>query len=207
MTFPIVNNHTPDSPLILKWFASAILKLGGWKLGGELPDTKKFIIAGGPHTTNQDGFMMALAMWSLRLKLSWIGKKELFKGPFSWLLKKVGGVPIDRQRSANVVQQVADQFKASERMVLVISPEGTRKKTDHWKTGFYWMAYDGEVPIMPARINYVNKTIELGPPFHPSGDIENEMQVIWDYLGKGVGKNPELMSDMRLRPSALKRKE
>jgi 1-acyl-sn-glycerol-3-phosphate acyltransferase len=124
-----------------------------------------------------------------------------------WLLgpivKALGGVSIDRRASFNAVEQAVQKFKERDDIWLVVAPEGTRRKTDHWKTGFYWIAHDAGVPIMMATVDYESKVIHLIEPLlYPTGDLEADMEKIWAEYRIARGRHPERAGDMRLRPSA-----
>jgi 1-acyl-sn-glycerol-3-phosphate acyltransferase len=192
----------PDVNIVLHLLARLYFWLAGWQVIGHVPDLPKFIVAGGPHTSNMDGFHLILASWHLRVRLEWMVKIELTRGPLGWLVRALGGMPVDRSASSNTVDQIAEQIKQRERVVLVIAPEGTRKKLDHWKTGFYWIAHEAEVPLLLAVMDYSRKAIDVSAPLlYPSGDIESDMERIWGVYAGAGGRFPENVNDRRLRPS------
>lgn len=180
--------------------SNLLLKLIGWRAVGEVPKEKKYVMIGYPHTSNWDTLIGLLVFRSLGVHLHWLGKQSLFKGPVGWLLKKTGGVPINRQSSQNFVQQSREIFDRFEHFVLTLSPEGTRKKTDFWRTGFYYIALAAKVPIALAFLDYPKKTGGFGPLLWPSGDIEADMATIRAFYRDIHGKYPEKEGVIRIRP-------
>lgn len=177
---------------ILKYFLKAIgwlyLKCAGWKIEGSPPSPKKYVILGVPHTSNWD-FPLGIAFACIMgINLRWIGKIELFKGLarpfFLWL----GGIPVDRNKKENVVEQTVQRFKAADEFVLVIAPEGTRKKVARWKSGFYYIALGAGVPILPAYVDNKNKVIGFGPFFDPTGNYESDLKSIQDFYVSRIGE-------------------
>lgn len=167
-------------------------RLAGWKIKGDVPrDQKKFIIAAAPHSSNLD-FLIGLAVRSiLRFKSNFLGKEELFRPPFGWLFRKLGGFPVDRSGRHGLVEQVVKLCHENERFVLAIAPEGTRKMVNNWKSGFYHMAYAAKIPIVFCSIDYPSKTVEFFAPFHPSGDFVRDAPVIAEFFrGKQGLKRP-----------------
>lgn len=180
--------------------AKIILRLMGWKTKGQVPPYPKYVMIGYPHTSNWDAFVGLVVFKSMGVHLKWLAKKSLFKWPLSWILKWAGAVPIQREKSQNLVQKVKEIFNNSEQFVLTLSPEGTRKKTDYWRTGFYYMALEAGVPIALSFLDYPNKTGGFGPVLWPSGDIEKDMETIREFY-KGIhGKFPEQEGAIRIKP-------
>jgi len=170
------------------------LRLQGWTIQDEFPyHLKKCVIAVGPHTSAWD-FVVGLAVRSnLRLyHLNFLGKAELFHGRFGFFFRKMGGFPVDRFSNNNVVDQVVAKFNASESFVLALSPEGTRKKVDKLRTGFYHIAYKAGVPIVLAGLDFGRKQIRFSKPFMPTGNIENDLEYIIHYFANLDGKIPSL---------------
>jgi 1-acyl-sn-glycerol-3-phosphate acyltransferase len=180
--------------------AHLILRVGGWRLYGQLPDVPKMVLAAAFHTTNWDGFWMLVTAFAFGLRPMWMVKIEWVRGPLGWLVKLFGGLGIDRSHSRDSVQQAVDLIHERERIVLVISPEGTRRHTDHWKTGLYWIAYNANVPIVCGFLDYKHKRLGIGPVLIPSGDIDADMETLWAFYRNTNARHPEKVSDMRLRP-------
>lgn len=164
----------------------------GWKAKGGVPkDVTKAIFLIAPHTSNWDFYIGRLYCWINRIPIKLLIKKEAFKGPLGSLLKKAGGIPVDRSRATSKVVQVANMFKEYDPMLLGITPEGTRKLTKHWKMGFYHIAIHAKVPLLLSYIDYEKKVAGVGPPFYPTGDIEKDLKEIEDFYRGIKGKHPE----------------
>ena len=185
---------------MLQFLASALLKLFGWDAVQGLPKFKKYVLIGAPHTSNWDFVVAMLAALAIGLRFKWLGKHTLFKNPFEPLLKFFGGIPVDRRVHSSVIEKMTEMFNNSERLVLAITPEGTRSKTKYWRSGFYHIALNSKVPIAFAFLDYENKKIGIGDHFIPSGDINADMQIIRKYYIGIKGKNPEKQGEIRIRP-------
>lgn len=165
--------------------AIIILRLLGWEVVGSAPSEPKYVMIGYPHTSNWDVFYGLLIFTALGVRLQWVGKHTLFSGPFGRLIRKLGGIPVNRSRSQNFVQTVIDLFDKMERLVLVLSPEATRNKSNFWRSGFYHIASGAHVPVALAFLDYKNKTGGFGPKFYPSGDMDKDIQICRDFF-KGI---------------------
>ncbi|RME10246.1 MAG: glycerol acyltransferase [Ardenticatenia bacterium] len=182
--------------------AQRIFQALGWRVEGTLPNEPKFVIAAAPHTSNWDGVLLLLAATSLGVRLNWIGKHTLFRPPIGWFMRRLGGIPVDRRKRQNLVDQVAAAFAKRTHMILVIATEATRKEVPYWRSGFYYIALKAGVPILLAGPDYPTKRIVLGPLIWPSGDIDADMEKIAAWFNaqglRGVKGKP--MSPVRLRP-------
>ena len=167
----------------------AYLKLTGWRMQGDWPAIDKMVLVAAPHTSNWDGLQMLVAAGYYRIRLRWMGKKSLTTGPFGWIIKAFGCVPIDRSQSNDVVKTMADAIGASRTMVLAIPPDGTRSRVDEWKSGFYHIAVAANVPIVLSVLDYKSKTMSIAGVVHPSGDYEADLPVIRSYYANAVGKH------------------
>ncbi len=136
----------------------------------------------------------------LGMKASWIGKHTLFRPPFGFLFRALGGIPIDRTKPQGLVDQVVEQLERHDRLALIIAPEGTRKKTAYWKSGFYHIAVKADLPIVLASVDYVDKRAVFAPPFRPSGNIESDFEMIRRFYKGKRGKYPEKTGEIRVRP-------
>ena len=184
-----------------RWFANMLLKLFGWRTVGEMPDVPKGVLVVAPHTSNWDfPVMLALAV-ALGIKATWMGKHTLFRPPFGWLMRRLGGLPINRTARHNVVDQAVASFRSHDRLILAVLPEGTRKRTDYWKSGFYHIANGAQVPFILGFADYKRKVGGIGPVFMPSGDIEADMAVMRDFYTGMVGKRPEEFGEVRVKPT------
>ncbi|HHJ36541.1 MAG TPA: glycerol acyltransferase [Gammaproteobacteria bacterium] len=184
---------------MLKYFSKTILKLAGWQLKINTPEENKFILIGAPHTSNWDFPLALLTFWTLDLRIHWVAKKQMFRGPLHYLFTALGGIPVDRSASNGFISQIADRFDRAERMVLTIAPEGTRSKTEYWKSGFYHIALAAEVPICLGYIDYRTRTLGFHQLMHPSGDIEADMKIIADFYQDIEGKYPGEQGPVRIR--------
>ena len=144
-------NYLPPNPLI-EWVGRNALKLMGWRIEGELPRLDKFVAIGAHHTSNWDFVIFIALKFVLRLNARWFGKHSIFRWPFGGLMRSWGGIPIQRHLSLNMVEQAIQGFRDNREFILVLSPEGTRKKVERWKMGFYHIALGAGVPIVPGAI-------------------------------------------------------
>ncbi len=183
-TTPLVNTA-------LRAGSRAFLRLNGWTVQGELPaNTPKCVLIAAPHTSNWDLPYTLMVAYSLRLNIYWMGKQSLFRWPFGALMRWLGGLAVDRSKSANLVSASAAALVAADGCLqLVVPPEGTRGKTRHWKTGFYFIALEAKVPIVLAFMDYKRKVSGLGPVFLPTGDIEADMAEIKRFYAGIKGRN------------------
>ena len=161
----------------------------GWKLVGDFPKhLKKYVVIAAPHTSWKDFPIAILARNSSGEKVNFIGKNSLFKGPFGFIFRSLGGTPVDRSQSSNMVDAIVQIFENKKEFRLGISPEGTRKKVAAWKTGFYYIALEAKVPIIPASMDYKTKTVTIGKPLHPTGAIESDIKILKEFFKGSVGK-------------------
>ena len=159
--------------------ARAMMRALGWRIVGEIPDEPKILLVGGPHTSNWDYLFTMLTTYSLGCDLHYVGKKSLFDNP---PMRFLGGVPLDRGTSDGFVEQMVEEFNKRDTFVLAIMPEGTRGKTDKWRSGFYYIAEGAGVPMTLVIFDYGNKLMHLGPTFWPSGDYEADLAKIQAYF-------------------------
>lgn len=174
--------------------ALGILGIIGWRISGELPNAPKLMLVGAPHTSNWDMFFSMVAVFALGLRLSFMAKHTIFRWPFGRLSRWLGGIPVDRRASHGLVGQMVAQFQQREKFVLAVLPEGTRSKTKGWKTGFYHIAWEAQVPMAMVMFDYGRKRINFGPTFQPTGDLEADLPKIQALFNGVVGKNPHLAS-------------
>ena len=176
-----------------------ILKKLGWTFQVDLPDINKFVAIAAPHTSNWDFPLGILAAKAIKLKIRWMGKHSMFRWPFGWFFRAIGGTSIHRNGGQNYIQQMTDLFNRSEQLVLALAPEGTRSKTDHWKTGFHAIARAAKVPVVMAYLDYGKKQVGIGGMFYASDDIEADFNLIREYYKNKRGKNPEKESLIQVR--------
>jgi len=177
---------------LLRWFGRLGMRvLGGWQIHGELPSVKKAIIPVAPHTSNWDFFVGVFVMFALGLKLSFLGKHTIFRFPVNGLLRKLGGIPVDRSAAGGVVGQMVEQFKQREQLILALAPEGTRKKVSEWKTGFLHIAEQAQIPVIPVSFDFSRRVVDIMPPMMISGDIDQALLAVKQAVSHAQGKNPE----------------
>ena len=160
----------------------------GWRIEGEIPDLRKFVIAVAPHTSNWDFVVGAAAMFALDLRLTFIGKHTLFRGPFAPVLRWMGGIPVDRSAPHGMVGDSVRAFAEVERRVLAIAPQGTRKPVPRFKSGFLHIARGAGVPILLAALDYGARVVRLGPSFEVAEDIEAERARVEAFFAPVKGK-------------------
>src|SRR5499426_3596018 len=183
-----------DTPVIsplMRGLAFSFMKAFGWGLEGRLPDVNKLVVIAAPHTSNWDLPILLSLAFALKAKACWLGKHTLFRWPYGFLFRWMGGLPVYRSASQNVVAQSVEMFRNSEKLILTIPPEGTRSKVSHWKTGFYYIALGAEVPISLGFIDYKRKVSGVGPTIYPTGDIEADMEAIRNFYANVTAKYPE----------------
>jgi 1-acyl-sn-glycerol-3-phosphate acyltransferase len=166
-----------------------LLRAAGWHLAGEFPDRAKLVMIAAPHSSWWDGIWGLLFRSALGADISFMAKRELFKGPLGWLLRRAGGIPIERDTANGVVRQMTARFAASDALWLGIAPEGTRKRVDKWKHGFWHIARAAGVPILPIYFDYPTRTIGLGPLFETSGDVEHDVAALRAFYAPFRGKH------------------
>ncbi len=181
--------NTPIIKEILWLLSKVFLRLSGWKVRGQLPQEKKFVMIAAPHTSNWDLPFMLTICFALKARPYWMGKEQIFKPPFRGLMKWMGGIPIDRSKTNNVVEYTAEVMKSSEEIIITVPPEGTRSKVKYWKTGFYHISNLAQVPIVLGFLDYEKKIGGIGGVIYPTGDIDKDMLKIKAFYGTVRGKN------------------
>lgn len=176
----------------MKLFAQFILKITGWKIiGGIPPDITKCVVMMAPHTSMWDFIWGRLAYWAMGVKAKFLIKKELFGSLIGPVLKWMGGIPIDRSKSSNTVDTIADLFNNYDSLFLTITPEGTRKLNTEWKKGFYYIALKAQVPLAFGYLDYPKKEGGIGKLFTPTGDFNKDFKDVEDFYRGHEGKHPE----------------
>ena len=177
-------------PKPIRWLGKLLMKTTGWKTIGNFPTDQRVVMVAGPHTSNWD-FVLAMSLiLSLDVNIHWVGKHSIFKRGFRRLLRKMGGIPVNRanpEALKNEIHNITERFKG---FIIAISPEGTRKKVDRLKSGFLRIANETNSKIMMVGVDFSNKTIELGDFFSPSGDVEKDLKFIKEYFANFTGKHP-----------------
>lgn len=164
----------------------------GWKIVGiENAAVKKCVLMVMPHTSNHDFYLGIFTRGISGLEMNWVGKKELFKFPFGYYFRNVGGEPLDRSGGLNKVDSISAIFDRKEVFRLAVAPEGTRKKVKEIKTGFYFIALKAKVPIVPVAFDWGKKEVNLGEPFYPTGNYDADIEILKKHYDGVLGKIPE----------------
>jgi 1-acyl-sn-glycerol-3-phosphate acyltransferase len=170
----------------------AVLRLCGWSLTGEFPDVPKLVLIAAPHSSWWDGVWGLLIKAAIGADVHFMAKQELFRGPLGGLLRRLGGMAIDRGAAKGVVEQMIDQFRQRERLWLGIAPEGTRKPVARWKHGFWHIARGAGVPVFPVAFHYPDKTIQLGPLFDTTADVAADLARLRAWYAPFRGKHRDV---------------
>ncbi|MFN7121506.1 MAG: lysophospholipid acyltransferase family protein [Hydrogenophaga sp.] len=183
-TTPVVNT-------LLRAFSIGFLKLTGWRVEGALPaHAARSVLIAAPHTSNWDLPYTLMVAFALRLNIRWMGKQSIFRAPFGSVMRWLGGISVNREQSTNLVAASARAIREADGpLQLIVPPEGTRSKTRYWKTGFYYIAREAQVPIVMAYMDYERKVSGLGPLFEPTGDVDADMAAIKAFYAPFKGKN------------------
>jgi len=168
------------------------LKITGWKIVGQLPSAKKYICAIAPHTSNWDVVYGMAARSILRIKdAKFLGKSQLFKAPYGWFFRMIGGIPVYRDAKHDMVEQVSNIINNSPAFILAIAPEGTRKKVTKLRTGFWYIAKSTSIPVVPVGLDYKKKEVVIGEAIYAT-DLEKDIHILWSFYSGIHGRNPEL---------------
>ena len=171
----------------------------GWKLVGDFPkDIKKYIVIGAPHTSWKDFPIAVLARAVSGVSVNFIGKAALFKPPFGFIFKWLGGAPVDRTKSNNLVDATIAVFDKKEKFRLALSPEGTREWTEKWKTGFYYIAKGAKIPIVMFAFDFKNKHIVVAKPYFTTDDMEADFNHFLEFYKDIVPDKPKLFNNKNL---------
>ena len=186
---------------IKSWIGSFVLWVIRWKAASPRPPLDKYVLVCVPHTSNWD-FVFFLALgWKLKIKASWVGKKSLFKFPFGWFMRAVGGIAIDRSNPTGLVDTLAERFATVDTLCLAVPPSGTRSKGEYWKSGFLRIAKAADVPVVFGFLDFTKKEGGFMEPLTITGDTKTDMdaiRAIYKDVHK-MAKFPENVSNIRLR--------
>ena len=173
----------------VRWLGRTVLRLGGWRVVGPIPDLRKAVVIAAPHSSNWDGLWGLAAKMALGIEARILGKDKLFWWPLGTVLRRLGVVPLDRSSPQGTVGQAVAMIQGSERIWFALAPEGTRKPVKEWKSGFIRIARMAQVPIVPAYFHYPDKVIGFGAPFHTSGDDAADMAAVRRWYRPWIGRN------------------
>jgi 1-acyl-sn-glycerol-3-phosphate acyltransferase len=163
----------------------------GWRVEGEIPDLPKLVMAVAPHTSNWDFLTGLWVKLALRIGARFVAKHTLFFWPLGPVMRWLGGLPVDRAAAAGFVDETARMVRDAAAFVLVVAPEGTRRRALKWKSGFYRIAVDAAVPILLAGFDYPRKVVFFGPLFQPTGDYEKDLAAIRSHFRAQMALVPE----------------
>lgn len=184
---------------VLKRIMRGVLRLIRWKIVGEIPPHRKMVIIGAPHTSNWDFPLAMVVAPALGLRIRWLGKHTLFRWPYAWFFRLLGGIPVDRTRAQGIIESSRQAFDEADDLILVIAPEGTRSRRDHWKSGFYRIAHAAGVPVVLVGIDGRNKTVVIGPHEVPGEDPRAYMDGLRAFYADFGGIKPDRVGPIRLR--------
>lgn len=196
---PVVPPLPPNAPRVkpnafVRWIGRTLLRLGGWRMEGEFPDLPRVVLIGAPHSSNWDDIWGLGAKLALGLDVRILGKDSLFRIPLLGLvLRRMGVMPVDRNAAHGVVQQAAALLRGNARFWYGLAPEGTRKRVERWKTGFWKIAKAADVPVLPAYFHYGRRVVGIGPVFHLGEDMHADIARIqaW-YRTVSQGRNRDV---------------
>jgi len=176
--------------LVTRWSCESLLKISGWTLDKTNPPVTNCVVIAAPHTSNWDFILMLLFAGAFDLKISWMGKSNLFIKPFGYFLRLIGGISINRSKKNQIVDNMISLFSQRENFLLVVPVEGTRARANFWKSGFYHIAKGADVPILPTFLDYGNKRGGFGVPIITTDNLLSDMQKIRDFYAPFKGKFP-----------------
>lgn len=180
---------------MMRFISKLYLWLSGWKIDGAIPpEIKKCVLVAVPHTSNFDFPIARSILYVMDIKLRYLIKKEWMVFPFNLFFKATGAIGVDRQKNTNMVEAIVDIIKENDEMVIVIPAEGTRKLVKKWKLGFYYAALNAGVPIVMSYLDYKKKIGGIGPYFYPTGNLQEDMQLMRDFYKNISAKHPEKVS-------------
>lgn len=174
----------------MRWISSVILRLLGWRVDARATDIRKCVLIVAPHTSNWDFSIGLMLSFALSLDVYWMGKDSLFPPVLGGFMRWLGGIPVNRSKTNNTVQETIATFNRCDELLVVVSPEGTRGKVGRWKTGFYYIAQGANVPIGLGYIDFKEKIGGVGEIFYPSGNIDKDLKLIQAFYANFSGKNP-----------------
>lgn len=177
--------------------ARAVIRLARWRLEGSVPQTG--ILVGAPHTSNWDWVVMLLIAWSSGVQPQVLVKESFFKGPVGWLLRRTGGIPLDRANPGATIRAMLADAESHESFLLCVAAEGTRSRGEYWKPGFYRIAQQTGLPITLGFVDGPTRTMGMGPTFTPTGDVRADMDLVRAFYADKRGINPAGRTEPRLR--------
>ena len=184
--------------MLRRLIARTFWSVSRWSLRGEPAPDRPSVLIGAPHTSNWDFVFMLAIAWRLDMHIRWLGKKSLFTGWRGPIMRRLGGIPVDRDDPSRVVTEVVDRIRSGERFGLVVTPDGTRGGNTGWKSGFYRIAIDAGLPVTLGYVDRTTMTTGLGPTFELTGDVPTDMDRIRGFYADKAGFSPERRVEPRL---------
>ncbi len=176
---------------MIQHLSAKLLNKLGWKIVGQLPDANKYIIIIGPHTSNWDFMLGILVRTSLGVKVRFLAKHQLFRFPFGWFFRAIGGMAVIRDKDNNLVDQVVAMYDAHEQFIIGLAPEGTRRTINRWRSGFYHIACKAKIDIVMIGFDFKSREIRIREPFTPADNVDQDFPIILDYFRKIDGCHPK----------------
>ena len=176
---------------LIRWFGRTFYRAIGWKLEGKITDAERVMVVAAPHTSNWDFVFGILVILGINARVRWLGKHTIFKFGVTWFFRWLGGIPVNRERPDEVMGYVDAAVEKDNGLVLVMAPEGTRKKVTKWKTGFLRIAKKNKCVIQLGALDFANRRIVLGDVFEPTGDNEADIAAIIEYYSQFAGRHPD----------------
>ncbi|MGL4612234.1 MAG: 1-acyl-sn-glycerol-3-phosphate acyltransferase [Trueperaceae bacterium] len=179
-----------------------ILGLFGWRVVRNVPPTNKYVLVGAWHTSNWDFPLAILAVGGMGVPLNFIGKQELLRGPLGGLMQRLGVIGVDRAKTKNFTQKIAELYKTKNELRILVPAEGTRSRAEYWRTGFYYMALEANIPIAFAVLDAGTKTIGIDGYFVPTGNRDEDFKKVIDFYKDKRGLKPHRQGEIKFRPPA-----
>jgi 1-acyl-sn-glycerol-3-phosphate acyltransferase len=176
---------------VSRWLARVVMRLTGWHMAGSLPDVPRMVMIAAPHTSNWDFPVGIMCMYAAGFRVNFLGKDTLFRPPMGWLMRWLGGKPVDRSAAHGVVEESVKAIREADRFILALAPEGTRKRVAQWRTGFYRIAQRAGIPIVLGYFDYPKREVGFGLTLWPSGDLDRDLAEIQAFYRTKTGKYPE----------------
>ena len=176
---------------LTRWFGRTLYRAIGWNLEGNIVNSERVLIVAAPHTSNWDFVFGIFAILGINARLRWLGKHTIFKPGVTWFMRWLGGIPVNREKPDAVMGYVEEAVEKDKGVIIVVAPEGTRKKSPKWKTGFLRIAKKNNCKIQLGALDFPNKRIVLGDVFEPTGDNEADIESIIQYYRQFEGKHPD----------------
>jgi 1-acyl-sn-glycerol-3-phosphate acyltransferase len=168
-----------------------VLTIMGWRFEGAVPDRPRVVILVAPHTSNWDFVVGLAAAFALRLRVRFLGKDTIFRPPLGWFMSWAGGIPVKRDSPEGVVEAAVASFREEAPFYLAITPEGTRRRVERFKTGFWRIARAAEVPVWTVALDWSRKVVRLDPAFETSSDLDADLSTLQKRFGAAMARRPE----------------